>query len=84
MSEAVIVALVGGSISVISIIISSALTGNKVMSIMKFQIDRLEKKVDKHNNVIERVYKLEARQNDLIDCKNDIKEEIEKLRDKRS
>ena len=55
MSEAVTVAMIGliGSIigSLIGVLASSKLTN--------YRIEQLEKKVDKHNNVIERVYKLE-------------------------
>jgi len=55
MSEGVIVALItlGGSGvgSLLGIIVSSRLT--------TYRIEQLEKKVDKHNTVIERTYKLE-------------------------
>lgn len=39
------------------IVVSSKLT--------TFRLEQLEKKVDKHNNVIERVYKLEQKVNDM-------------------
>lgn len=39
------------------IVVSSKLT--------TYRIEQLEKKVDKHNNVIERVYKLEQKVNDM-------------------
>ncbi len=55
MSEAVIVAVLSlvGTVfgSVIGILTSNKLT--------IYRIEQLEKKVDKHNSVIERVYKLE-------------------------
>jgi uncharacterized coiled-coil protein SlyX len=57
MNEAVIVALItlGGSGigSLCGIVISSRLT--------TYRIEQLEKKVDKHNTVIERTFKLEER-----------------------
>lgn len=57
MSDAVIVALltIGGSGlgSLCGIIISNKLT--------TYRIEQLEKKVDKHNTVIERTFKLEER-----------------------
>lgn len=31
------------------------------MSLMSYRIEQLEKRVDKHNNVIERVYRLEEK-----------------------
>lgn len=57
MATEVIVALIGlgGSAlgSIIGIVASSKLTA--------YRLEQLEKKVDKHNNVIERVYELEKR-----------------------
>lgn len=57
MSEPIIVALIGlaGSLlgSLIGVIVSSKLT--------QYRIEQLEKKVDKHNHVVERMYNLEER-----------------------
>ena len=69
MSDAVIVAIVslvgtlGGSFAGI-------LTANKLTN---YRIEQLEKKVEKHNQVIERVYQLEK--NEAV-----MEEEIEQLR----
>lgn len=55
MSDAVLVALIGlgGSClgSIVGVIASGKLT--------QYRIEQLEKKVDKHNNLVERTYKLE-------------------------
>lgn len=55
LSDAVLVALIGlgGSClgSIIGVIASGKLT--------QYRIEQLEKKVDKHNNLVERTYKLE-------------------------
>lgn len=57
MSEPVVIALIGvvGSLlgSLIGVIVSSKLT--------QYRLEQLEKKVDKHNNVVERMYALEKR-----------------------
>ena len=57
MSDAVIVSLIGlgGSLmgSLLGILVSSKLT--------QYRLEQLEKKVDKHNNVVERMYALEER-----------------------
>lgn len=57
MSEPIIVALIGvvGSLlgSLIGVIVSSKLT--------QYRLEQLEKKVDKHNHVVERMYALEER-----------------------
>lgn len=57
MSDTITVALIGlcGSAfgSLIGVIVSSKLT--------QYRLEQLEKKVDKHNNVVERMYGLEER-----------------------
>lgn len=64
MSDAVLVALIGlagsGMGSVLGILVSSKLT--------QYRLEQLEKKVEVHNKVIDRVYKLEGR-TDLQDEK---------------
>lgn len=62
-------------ISAIAVIVSgliSAIVSNKLMA---YRIEQLEKKVDKHNSVIDRTYHLEA-QVEVIE------NEIENLKDK--
>ena len=60
-SDVVIVAIVGaigsGLCSLLGVIASNKLT--------QFRLQELEKKVEKHNNVVERMYKLENRQGEL-------------------
>lgn len=57
MSDTVVVAIIGlvgsGLGSLIGVIASSKLT--------QYRLEQLEKKVDKHNNVVERMYALEER-----------------------
>lgn len=56
------VALIANSaISLLGIILTALLTN----SITKYRVEQLEKKVDKHNGVIERVYKLEQKVEDI-------------------
>jgi ABC-type lipoprotein release transport system permease subunit len=55
MSDAVIVALIGLSGSVIGSLLG-VLASNKLTN---YRIEQLEKKVEKHNNLVERTYKLE-------------------------
>lgn len=33
---------------------------NKTWALMKYRLEQLETKVDKHNNLVERMYKVEA------------------------
>ena len=54
--------------------------------VISYRIEQLEKKVEKHNNVIERVYKLEeteAVQNEKISVANRRIYELEKTREVR-
>lgn len=69
MSEAVIVAVLS-LIGTLGGTFGGILTANKMTN---YRIEQLEKKVEKHNQVIERVYNLEK--NEAV-----IEEEIEQLR----
>lgn len=61
MSDVVIVALVGaigsGLCSLLGVLASSKLT--------QYRLQELEKKVQAHNNLIDRMYKVEKRQSEL-------------------
>lgn len=52
----IIIGVVPSLISLFSIIITAIITN----SLIKYRVEQLEKKVEKHNQMIERVYKLEA------------------------
>lgn len=52
---------INGLVSILGIIITALVTN----SLTKYRIGLLEQKVEKHNNVIERVYKLEQRVEDI-------------------
>ena len=67
MSETIIV----GLLSLIGTILGTfggILTANKLIT---YRIERLEEKVNKHNNVIERTFRLEGRMNE---AEHDIRE----------
>lgn len=77
MSDAVLVALIGlagsGLGSVLGILVSSKLT--------QYRLEQLEKKVETHNQVIDRVYKLEERtelQEEKIKVANHRLDDLEK------
>lgn len=55
MSETIVVAI----LSLLGTIIGSALGVAVESNLMKYRISELEKKVDKHNNLIERMYRAE-------------------------
>ena len=58
MSDAVLVALIGLSGSVVGSLIG-VLASSKLMA---YRIEQLEKKVEKHNNLVERTYALEQKE----------------------
>ena len=53
--------LINAGVSLAGIVIT-AITSYQLI---KYRVDQLERKVDKHNNVIERVYKLEQKVEDI-------------------
>lgn len=57
--ESVVVALVSGGLTMIGTIVSVLIANNKQSAVLVQRIDTLDKRVEKHNTVIERVYKLE-------------------------
>jgi cell division protein FtsB len=61
MTETVIVAILA-LIGTLAGSFGGIVTANKLTN---FRIEQLEKKVEKHNNVIERVFKLETKEEEL-------------------
>lgn len=69
MTEAIIVALITGGITLAGTVISNMLNHSKTI----YRIDQLEKKVEKHNNLVERMYiaegEIKVLENDISDLK---------------
>lgn len=55
MSEAVTIALISGLCVGVPSVIATMFSNNKANTLMNFRIDELTKKVEKHNNVVERM-----------------------------
>ena len=55
MSDAIIIALIGGVSTAIPSLIATIIINNKSTAVMQYKIDDLTKKVEKHNNVVERM-----------------------------
>lgn len=53
--EAIIVALITGGVTLLGVVLAN----NRQSAVMGEKIETLSKRVEKHNNVVERVYKLE-------------------------
>lgn len=72
-------------ITVVGNLIVSFLTNNKTQTLLTYRIDELTKKVERHNNTIERTYKLESdvktafvRIDNLYETIEDLKHEVDK------
>ena len=63
MTESIVVAIITGCMALAGTIISNVANNSKTM----YRIEQLEKKVEKHNSVIERVFKLEQKVSDIED-----------------
>ncbi len=67
MSETIIVALITGGLSLLGSLIAQRRQTNLTL----YRIDQLEAKVSKHNNLVERTYKLEGR---MVEAEHDIRD----------
>lgn len=70
MPDAVIVALISGAFTLVGTILGVVASAKMT----NYRIEQLEKKVEKHNNVVERTYKLEGRMNEAEHDLKDLKQ----------
>lgn len=68
--ESIAVAIIGGAVTLIGVMASNS----RSRAVMEVKIDELTKRVEKHNNLIERTYDLEK---DMVAVKHDL-EALEK------
>lgn len=59
MSETVIAALITSGITLAVCVVNNHFQNSKTTALIDYKLTELTKRVDKHNNVIERTYKLE-------------------------
>ena len=62
MYEAVISAIITGIAAVVVSVVNSHYQANATRNLIEYKIEELTKRVEKHNNVIERTYELERNQ----------------------
>ena len=70
--EAIIIAIIGGFCTAIPTVIATISSNKKSTALITYRVEQLEKKVEKHNTVVERTYHLE---DDLKYVKEEIKKE---------
>lgn len=75
MTEAIVVALITGGITLAGTVISNMLNHSKTI----YRIDQLEKKVEKHNNLVERMYIAEGQIKVLEEKQKDLDGDFERM-----
>jgi len=61
MTDVIIVAIITGGLSLTGTLFGSYLSHKKSIALILYRLEQLEDKVNKHNNLVERTYKLEER-----------------------
>ena len=69
--EAIITAVIGGVCVAVPSIIATISSNKRSTALITYRVDQLEKKVEKHNSVVERTFRLEE---DFKNLKEDINE----------
>lgn len=80
----IITAIISGSSAAIAAIAVAAIQHRKTVAILEYRLGQLEDKVDKHNNLVERTFKLEqdsALQEEKIKVANHRIDDLEKRKD---
>ena len=57
--ETIISASISAGAALVVCLITQAMQARKTEALLSYKLDELTKRVDKHNNIIERTYKLE-------------------------
>ena len=73
MTESIIVAIITGVLA----LAGTYAANRKAAALMEYRLEQLEKKVDKHNNLVERMYAVEERTERQQD---ELKRQNERLR----
>lgn len=80
MTEGIMIAFITGGLAVLGNIIVVVFNNSKTL----YRISLLEKKVEKHNNFIERMYEAEKSIGELQVANENIKEDIAEIKQRRS
>ena len=59
--EIIIVAIISGLFTAIPTIIATVVSNKKTTAILEYKVEQLTEHVNKHNNLIDRMYKVENR-----------------------
>ncbi len=61
MTEAVITALITGGLALLGTLAGSYFANRRSAALIAYRLEELEKKVNKHNSLVERMYSIEER-----------------------
>lgn len=71
--ETIVSSLITGVVALIVCLINNHVQNNKAQALYEYKMDELTKRVDKHNNLVERTFKLEGEmreaEHDIIELK---------------
>lgn len=73
--------IIVAAISLIGTLVGSYLSNSKTTALISYRLDQLEGKVNKHNNLVERMYKVESDQVTQWKRFDELKEEVHRLED---
>ena len=63
--ETVIAAVISGVVTLVVCLVNNRAEAEKTRALLDYRLSELEKKQDKHNNLMERTYKLEGRMEEV-------------------
>lgn len=69
--ETIIAAVISGAVTLTVCLITNHAQQEKTRALMEYQLRELSQRVEKHNQVIERTYRLEGQ---MRECQHDIKD----------
>lgn len=64
--ETIIAAAITAGVTLVVCLITNHAQAEKTRALLDYRLSELEKKQDKHNNLMERTYKLEGRMDEVV------------------
>lgn len=71
--EVIVAACISAAVTLIVCVVNNKSEQAKTRALIEYKLDQLTKRVDKHNNVIERTYELEGKMREVFHEINDLK-----------
>ena len=69
--ETIIGAVITGTFTLVVCLITNHAQQEKTRALLEYKLDELTKRVDRHNQLIDRTYKLEGQ---MVECQHDIRD----------